>query len=93
MTVDDTLDELAAELTATDSYPVDRTANRWLGEAEAVAGDLAASDLPDEVVVERLGHVESLLSNVDETGSPEADEHVARAKSLTDDALAALDAA
>jgi hypothetical protein len=84
MSDEDPLAELAATLRETESYPVDRVANRWLGEAEAVAGDLAASDLPAEVVHERLGHVEHLLSNVDGTGSDEADELVERAKALTE---------
>ncbi|WP_257297722.1 hypothetical protein [Haloarchaeobius sp. FL176] len=84
---DDPLADLAAALRETESYPVDRVANRWLGEATAVAGDLAAADLPDEVVHERLGHVEHLLSNVDGTGSAEADELVERAKTLTEAAI------
>jgi len=80
---DDVLADLAAALRETEEYPVDRVANRWLGEAEAVAGDLADADLPDEVVHERLGHVEHLLSNVDGTGSAEADVLVERATELT----------
>ncbi|MFC4407743.1 hypothetical protein [Haloarchaeobius iranensis] len=87
MSDDDPLAELAAALRETESYPVDRVANRWLGEAEAVAGDLAAADLPGEVVRERLGHVEHLLSNVEGTGSAEADELVERAKTLTQTAI------
>lgn len=83
---DDALAALATALRETEEYPVDRVANRWLGEAEAVAGDLADADLPDEVVHERLGHVEHLLSNVDETGSAAADELVERAKALTETA-------
>lgn len=86
MTGDDALADLATALRRTEEYPVDRVANRWLGEAEAVAGDLADSDLPDAVVHERLGHVEHLLSNVDGTGSEEADELVERARSLTETA-------
>jgi hypothetical protein len=87
MSDDDPLAELAAALRGTEEYPVDSVANRWLGEAEAIAGDLAASDLPDEVVHERLGHVEHLLSNVEGTGSAEADELVERAKTLTEAAI------
>lgn len=84
----DVLTELAETLRETESHPVERTANRWLGEAEAVASDLAAADLPEEVVRERLGHVEHLLSNVEGTGSAEADELVERATALTEAALA-----
>ncbi|WP_256301327.1 hypothetical protein [Haloarchaeobius salinus] len=87
MTGDGALADLAATLRRTEEYPVDRVANRWLGEAEAVAGDLADADLPDEVVHERLGHVEHLLSNVDGTGSAEADALVERAKALTATAI------
>lgn len=87
VTDDETLTELADVLRETESYPVERGANRWLGEAEAVASDLAASDLPDDVLRERLGHVERLLSNVDGTGSAEADALVARARSLTEAAI------
>ncbi len=85
MNEDDTaarLRELYEQLRATEELPVERTANRWIGEAEAVAGDLADSDLPSEVVRERVGHVEHLLSQVDGTGSEAADEHVREAKDI-----------
>nr|WP_148416269.1 hypothetical protein [Haloferax sp. KTX1] len=78
-------------LAATATRPVREDASRWLGEAEAVAGDLAVGPLPDdEVVRTRLGHVERLLSNVGETEDEAADEHVASARAALADALAAL---
>ncbi|MFK8215407.1 hypothetical protein [Haloferax volcanii] len=78
-------------LAATATRPVREDASRWLGEAEAVAGDLAVGSLPDdEVVRTRLGHVERLLSNVDETEDEAADEHVASARAALTDALAIL---
>ena len=40
------LDDLAAELRATEELPVERSAARWIGEAEVVAVDLTRSD-PD----------------------------------------------
>jgi hypothetical protein len=79
--VDARVGELHDHLAATAELPLDRTATRWVAEAEAVAGDCLAIDDPD-VVRERIGHVQSLLANVEETGHPEADEHVAAAKAL-----------
>ncbi|WP_436932405.1 hypothetical protein [Halosimplex halobium] len=82
------VERLYAELEATEERPVDRTASRWIGEAQAVAGDAAdlASDGDDEstasTVRERVGHVADLLDNVDGTGDPDADERVETAKSL-----------
>ncbi|MFC7131356.1 hypothetical protein [Haloferax chudinovii] len=78
-------------LAATATRPVREDASRWLGEAEAVAGDLAVGPLPDdEVVRTRLGHVERLLSSVGETEDEAADEHVASARAALTDALATL---
>lgn len=71
--------------------PVERTASRWIGEAEAVARDLVESDLEDAVVAEGLGHVRDLLAEVEETGDERADEHVERAKALTATALDGLE--
>ena len=79
--VDARVGELHDHLAATAELPLDRTATRWVAEAEAVAGDCLAIDDPD-VVRERIGYVQSLLANVEETGHPEADEHVAAAKAL-----------
>jgi hypothetical protein len=89
------VERLHAELEATEERPVDRTASRWIGEAQAVAGDAVdlAADITDSTadestastVRERVGHVADLLDNVDGTGDPDADERVATAKSLADD--------
>lgn len=71
-------------LAATEELPLDRDATRWIAEAEAVAADLREVD--DEAVVRRrMGHVRELLANVDETGHPEADDHVAAATELADE--------
>lgn len=82
------VERLHAELEATEERPVDRTASRWIGEAQAVAGDAAdlASDGggAEETVRERVGHVAELLGNVDGTGDDAADEHVTRARSLAE---------
>lgn len=70
------------ELRATEERPVERSASRWIGEAQAVAADVAGDDVSDAVARERVGHVRDLLANVGETGDPEADEHVERARSI-----------
>jgi len=84
------MDEATAErvatlyehLAATDSLPIAPRANQWLGEAEAVAADLHHNDATSEVVRDRASHVVHLLENADETGSDDADEHVAAALAL-----------
>lgn len=81
---DPPLDEAVAEihehLRATESLPLTAAANRWLGEAAAVVADVHGAGLPPDVVRERLQHVRRLLGEVDETGHPEADAHVAAAR-------------
>ena len=76
---DDTLEgqvqTLYDHLEATESLPVDRTASRWIGEAQAVTGDLRGG--ADEAVIRsRVDHVVSLLENVEGTDNEAADEHV-----------------
>lgn len=66
-------------LAATRELPVERSAARWIGEAEAVAGDLVGESVPAPVRRERIGHVRDLLANVESTGHSAADEHVAAA--------------
>jgi len=79
------LDDLYAQLEATAERPVDREASRWIGEAEAVAGDIAGSDVPIDVIEDRIGHVDRLLSEIDGVDDPAADEHVTEAKRLVDE--------
>ena len=81
------VERLHAALEATEERPVEPAASRWIGEAQAVAGDagdIAASGGTDAVVRERVSHVAELLSNVEETGDEAADERVATAKSLAE---------
>jgi hypothetical protein len=73
-------DRLYEHLAATAELPVERTASRLLGEAEAVADDLRTAD-PD-VQAERAAVVLELLEKVEGTGSDEADEHVEEARRL-----------
>lgn len=82
--------DLSARLDATAELPMKSDVTHWVAEADAVASDVAEEEVPHDVLRKRLGHVQELLSHVEETGHPEADEHVAAAKRLTDDALARL---
>lgn len=78
--LDDRLRSLHTHLAATAELPVEPKAARWLGEAEAVAADVAAGDAPASAIRTRVRQVRDLLSHVDETGHPDADEHVAAAR-------------
>jgi hypothetical protein len=82
---DDAARRLADHLVATGERPVDPRTNAWLGEAEALAVDIAESDLDPAVERERAGHVVDLLSNVESTGDERADEHVREARALARD--------
>lgn len=79
---DDTARQLADHLVVTGERPVDNRTNAWLGEAEALALDIAEADLDPAVERERASHVVDLLSNVESTGDERADDHVAEARRL-----------
>jgi hypothetical protein len=66
-------------LEATEELPVETDASRILGEAQAIAGDLTRGEPDHETIHERVETISELLAEVDETGDPEADEHVAAA--------------
>ena len=85
---DDRLQTLHEHLAETGERPVERTASRWLGEAEAVTADIAEGDLSEDVLTERLSTVDHILSNVDGTGDTDADDHVEAAREIVDDLLA-----
>ncbi len=85
------VEELARELEATAERPVERTASRWIGEAEAVAAGIVGPDVEMAVIEERIGHVDRLLSEVETTGDPTADEHVDAATQLVERILQKLD--
>lgn len=85
--VDALLDDLYEELSATAELPVSRTASAYVGEAEAVARDLARRGAPAEVVEERVGHVRDLLGEFETTENETADEHITTARSLADEIL------
>lgn len=78
------LDDLHGHLAATASLPVDPTANRWLGEAEAISADLTPLDTDRETVARRVGHVSMLLDGAGDTENSAAEEHVEAARELLD---------
>ena len=80
----DLVADLHAHLEATAELPVEESASRWLGEAEAVCGDAVGPGTSAAVVEKRVDQVRMLLSNVDGTGHPEADDHVAAARELAE---------
>lgn len=73
-------ERLYRELAATAELPVERSASRVLGEAEAVADDLR--DCDPAVHRERAAVVLDLLEAVDGTGHEAADEHVEVAREI-----------
>jgi hypothetical protein len=58
--------DLYERLRATGELPVEETGTRWLGEAQAVAGDVVGC-APEAAVEKRIVQVDRLLSNVEET--------------------------
>jgi len=88
--VEDRLDALHEHLAATAERPVARAASAHLGEAEAVARDLAERPADPDTVRERTGHVVRLLREAGDTEDERADEHVAAALKLADELVAEL---
>lgn len=67
---------LHSHLEATAHLPLDSGTNRWLGEAQAVAADLATNELAAEVVATRAATVVELLEAAGEIDHEEASDHV-----------------
>jgi hypothetical protein len=80
--LDDLLAALASALRATEELPVSPSASVWLGEAHAVAEDLARGDADRSVVHDRVGHVRHLLENADGLDNDEAAARVSEALDL-----------
>lgn len=74
--------ELHRQLRATEELPVEREAGWHLGEAQALAAEIADGDLDDDVVRRRAGEIRDLLDEIDTTGDREADDHVDAATEL-----------
>jgi len=89
----DLLAAVHEHLAATAERPVSREASAWLGEAEAVAADVATGDPPPAAVARRLDDLERLLGEVDGTGDAAADERVDAAREALAAAREAFDAA
>lgn len=81
------LETLHDHLEATEQLPIDRTANRWLGEAQAITEDLLVGDPDEETVCRRVEKVLGLLEEVDDTGSEAGDERVTAAKTAAREIL------
>ncbi|WP_201740135.1 hypothetical protein [Salinigranum halophilum] len=90
--LDDLVADLASTLRATEELPVAPSASTWLGEAQAVAEDLARGGLDDAVVRERVGHVHRLLTSAGDPDNDAAAAHVDDAVTLAETILAHLDA-
>jgi hypothetical protein len=73
---------LHERLVATETLPVERDAGWRLGEAQALAADIATGDPDAAVVRERADEIQTLLAAIDGTGDETADEHVAAAREL-----------
>jgi hypothetical protein len=69
-------------LEATEQLPLDAGTNRWLGEAQAVAADIATSDVPATVAIDRAETVVDLLERAGDIDDPVAREHVATSLTL-----------
>lgn len=72
---------LYRELAATEDLPIDPTANRWLGEAQAVAQEIRG-EVSSKVRREGAADIVGLLESIEETDNERADEHVERAREL-----------
>lgn len=77
---EDRLRELHDHLEATGELPVETSASRYLGEAEAVVADALKPGTSQAVVAARVEQARDLLSNVEDTGDEAAEEHVAAAR-------------
>lgn len=74
--------ELYRHLEATEVRPVAREAGWHLGEAQALAGQIADGGLEPDVVRERAETICDLLAEFETTGDAEADDHVEAAREL-----------
>ncbi|WP_418282373.1 hypothetical protein [Halorubrum sp. DTA98] len=74
--------ELHRRLQATEECPVEREAGWHLGEAQALAAEIADGDVDDDVVRKRAGEIRDRLEAFETTGDREADDHVDAAREL-----------
>ncbi|WP_241154837.1 hypothetical protein [Halorubrum sp. CSM-61] len=84
-TVSDEFDPVTAlheHLAATEERPVEREAGWRLGEAQALAAEIADGGVDRATVIGRADEIRTLLAEIDRTGDREADDHVAAAREL-----------
>ena len=74
---------LHEHLAATEERPVEREAGWRLGEAQALAAEVAGG-VDESTAARRADEIRTLLAEVDGTGDSEADDHVAAARDLAD---------
>lgn len=74
-------EDLHAHLEATEELPIDHRANRWIGEAQAVADDIRG-DVPEAARREGAGQIVELLESVKNVDNEEADRRVEAALDL-----------
>ena len=80
--LDELVAALASTLRETEELPVAPAASVWLGEAHAVAEDLAGGDADERVIHERVGHVHRLLTSAGDLDNDAAAGHVDDAVAL-----------
>ena len=85
--LEETVATVHDHLEATEELPLEPGANRWIAEAQAVVADLKTGTPDDDTVDRRLATVVDLLSEVDSTGHPDADDHVAAARRRAEAAI------
>ncbi|RXK50001.1 hypothetical protein [Halorientalis pallida] len=76
---------LHTHLAATEELPIDPTANRWLGEAQAAAADVADGSAPDAVVTKRARQVVHLLESAGDLDNDTAVRHVDAALAMAEE--------
>ncbi|WP_336000384.1 hypothetical protein [Halorientalis halophila] len=82
---------LHAHLAATEQLPIDPTANRWLGEAQAAAADVADGTAPDRAVEKRARQVRRLLENAGDPANADAVRHLDAASAIAEELIARAD--
>jgi hypothetical protein len=80
---DDLITNLRSHLEATEELAIRTEANRWLGEAHAVAVDLAEAQLSTQTTEKRVDQIEDLLHQIEEIDNSEADEHIRASLEIT----------
>ena len=78
------VEELHDHLAGTAERPLDRTVNRWIDEAQALAADLRTAPEDADLVRQLAADIASLLAEVNDIDDPTANDHVTAAAELAD---------